>query len=89
MIEKTIIYLQVWVRQINPIVNNATSLAIAFTSHRVDGFPREITITTEKLKMTHPDGYKCHDLFNPSKTPFTLHPTRNMTVRVAPSGKFQ
>lgn len=77
--------ISIWVRQLKPHALNCSSYAIAFVSHRTDGYPYRITVKPSKLGLFNEDGYLLQDVFDKIERPITT-PEEDIVVRVKPSG---
>ncbi|KAK4884299.1 hypothetical protein RN001_000570 [Aquatica leii] len=76
----------IWIREIAPIVNGEYSHAVAFQSRREDGAPRAMQIFLSEIGLNNPFGYFVTDLFEPTNFKRVVNRTEEVLVRVKPSG---
>ncbi|KAL3285877.1 hypothetical protein HHI36_000397 [Cryptolaemus montrouzieri] len=77
--------ISIWTRPIKPVIDNSSSYAIGFVSHRTDGYPFRIAVQPYLLGLDNEDGYIIDDIFDRTDRPITK-PFDEIVVRVKPSG---
>jgi len=76
---------EIWRREVTPLLQNYTSYAVAFLNRRTDGMPYTLTFSFQKIGLTYSAGYHVTDLFS-NKDYGTFFPSSNFTVRINPTG---
>ncbi|KAK4884300.1 hypothetical protein RN001_000571 [Aquatica leii] len=78
--------IDIWIRQVTPVVNGELTYAVAFQSRREDGFPLALRVTLRELGLNNSFGYFVTDLFEPTNFKRVVNITEEILVRVKPSG---
>lgn len=77
--------IDIWIRPITPVINDAPTYAIAFHSNRDDGYPYAISVTLEEIGLSNGKGYTINDVFEP-KEEEVIQIKDRFIVKVKPSG---
>ncbi|KDR23773.1 alpha-N-acetylgalactosaminidase-like [Zootermopsis nevadensis] len=78
--------IEIWTRPISPLLGDKYSYAVAFVSHRIDGYPYLISVNLAEIGLTSAQGYNFQDLYDPESPPEILKPDSILSIRVNPSG---
>ncbi|KAK4884298.1 hypothetical protein RN001_000569 [Aquatica leii] len=78
--------IDIWVRQIAPVVNGEYTYAVAFHSRREDGFPFALRVALDEISLSNSIEYFVTDIFEPTNFNRTVNVAEEILVRVKPSG---
>ncbi|XP_060524179.1 alpha-N-acetylgalactosaminidase-like [Cylas formicarius] len=75
----------IWVKPIEPIIEDSHTYAIGFLSHRVDGYPYRLNFTLAEINLRH-KSYTIQDIYEPSSPERVVNQGDLVFVRPKPSG---